>query len=67
VLVSIETFGVVDWKLASSCSLSPLNGLLGTTTQVVVLTHLPDVGLVCILWSCSAALLPSSQLSPTLL
>jgi len=34
--------------------LSPLDCSLGTATPVVVPTTVPDVGLVCILWSCSA-------------
>jgi len=59
--------GVVDGLPCLLGILSPLDCSLGTATPVVVPTTVPDVGLVCILGSCSAVVgsiisVPSYQL-----
>jgi len=56
-------FRVVGRLLGLLGNLSPLNSSRGTTTLVVVPTTVPDVGLIPILWGCSAALFPTSQMS----
>jgi len=51
------SFRVVDRTPGLLGNLSPLDSTLGTTTSVVVPTTVPDAGLVCILWSCSAVVI----------